>query len=366
MGTALGLLMLVALAGGPGSSGLLTMLRWHGQLQVVGFLCLFTMGMALLMWPKVLGVPLRTVPAAWASWLAMVVGVVAFSSGHLWLGGGAEALGGGLFAGVLWRTRAAASSSGPVTSEQALFLITGIGWLIASPGLMVGQSSAGLELLLWGFLGLTVAGLGLRLHPGLLGVKGVWRWPARLAALFWNGGLVLRGLGWGPAGVGCVAFGVLLFLVALRPFRRSQLPPGGMAWLRSYVRLSYGWLALATGLLLGTELGYPQWASAARHAVATGFLLTMVVGMAFRMLLAFEGRRLRWLAGPWWVLGCLAVGHLARVGGQLLASREATLGGAVLQSLGIAAFLGLILSATRIPFPAPLSVSRLAPVAPDS
>jgi hypothetical protein len=296
----------------------------------------------------------------------MLAGTGLAIAGQSTTGATLQGLSGAAFLSVLWRTRRAAPTRRPISSEQSLYLISGTCWLIISPLLTVKQPTLGLESTLWGFAGLYVAGLGLRLHPGILGIKGIRQSLLLPSVVFWNLGLGLRVAGLRPWWVASLALGVGLFLTALRPLRASRIPPGGMPWLRPYVRLAYLWLALAVILQTACELERPWLASAARHTLASGFLVTMMVGMGLRMLLAFEGRRLRWSAGPWAVLGCLFLGTILRVSGQAWALLKLTAVGGGLQALAIWAFVVLVLSATRVPMPAPVSVSRPEPAAPNS
>lgn len=350
LGTALGLSALAAARGFIAAAWTLRTFTLHGQLQVYGFLGLFTMGVAMMMWPKVLGTRLVGGNLAVLSLIAMVAGI-AFST--VWPASGAllETISAALFALVLMSTRRSSRAHSPLTREQSLYLLSGTLWLIVSPGLSLRSSTLGLETALWGFLGLYVAGLGLRLHPGMLGIKGS-RPPYTLPALVcWNLGVGARWLlpGWTSAIL--LVLGVSLFLTSLGPFRTSTIPAGGMPWLRLYVRLAYTWLAIATLLTAGNEVGVHGLSSASRHAFATGFVLTMVAGMGLRMLPAFEGRRLRGAPGPWMVLLCLTLGGALRIGGLLLVKVGAQSLGATLQTLGIAGFVVLLLSSTRIALP---------------
>lgn len=357
LGTGLGLSALASARGLTPPALILRAIPLHGQLQVYAFLGLFTMGVALLMWPKVLATKLVGSRLAYLSLATMVAGI---ALGGAWPVPGAlcKTLATALFVWVLWLTRGSSDARSPLTHEQSLYLFCGTGWLILSPTLGLCSSTLGLETALWGFMGLYVAGLGLRLHPGMLGIKGIQRSCVLPSVTCWNLGIIARWIQPGWLSATLLALGVGLFLLALRPFRRSTIAPGGMPWLRIYVRLAYVWLLIALLLTMSTDVGYPM-SSAARHAFATGFLLTMATGMGLRMLPAFEGRRLRWPKAPWAVLFGLTIGGFLRIFGLLVGSETQSIG-AALQALGTAGFIVLILSSARIKAPAQ-PVADLAP-----
>ena len=126
-----------------------------------------------------------------------------------------------------------------------------------------------------------------------------------------------------------------------------------MPWLRYYVRAPYLWLIVSVALLAiaETSASRPGLAAAARHALATGFLATMLVGMGLRMILAFEGRRVIWQGGPWSVFVTLTLGTTLRVGAQAIEHLRLTAVGGGIQALAIWLFVFLMLSSRPITMP---------------
>lgn len=201
-----------------------------------------------------------------------------------------------------------------------------------------------LETVLWGFAGLFIAGIGLRVHTGILGVKGIHGRLLAPSAFLWNLGLVLRWTGPENSWVWATSTGVALFLWALRPFRKPFLPAAGGLWLRYFVRTSYLWLSVALLMACATELGYSSLAGPGRHMLAVGFVITMMVGMGLRMIPAFETRRIPWAKGPWVIYVLVTVGTAIRVPAQAMNQMKWLALGGVLQFLGIITFVGLVLA----------------------
>ncbi|MBI3924316.1 MAG: NnrS family protein [Armatimonadetes bacterium] len=365
-GTTTGAWMLLGMAGWSSLPDWPWALTLHGQLQVMGFMVPFTMGIALMVFPRYMGVPVAA-PGLARACLGLMLGGTALQA-LAWggpVGPTMQLLATGLFLTVLRATRRSASlprsvpagrkSSGP--DAHNLFLVAAGLWLPIAlvPSYWSSGRSLSLELVLWGFASLYVAGVALRVHPSILGVQAPSgaRLPASL--LLWNLGLVLRLVEWIWSSVALealaaalLALGIATFLWELKPFRRADKESCATRWLRTYVRFSYAWLAVSlVGLLVvpwaGTLLD-----SAVRHSLASGFLLTMMVGMGFRMVPSFELRRLPWPAAPGLCFWLLNLGLAIRVVPQ--AAMEWT--GASLQSFvalgGLLQTLGVWLFAASL------------------
>lgn len=338
-GTGLGLGMLLGWLGWVSTARYALLLSAHAQLQVYGFVSLFTMGVALLMLPRVLGAPLTPPALPPLSLVLMVAGIGANLAGPTPLGAALQSLSTLAFLLAMRATRRAAPARRrlPLDRSHALYLATGALWLLVAPGLALLHPTRALETVLWGFAGLYIAGIGLRIHPSLLGVKGVREGLLIPAAGLWNGALVLRWLGFEAAWGWALAGGVGLFLLALRPFRASTLPAAGGAWVRAFVRTSYAWLVAAVAM---TCLGAVE--GATRHALATGFVLTMMMGMGLRMIPAFEVRRLVWTGAPWPLFALITAGTALRVGAQAAGEVALTALGGAVQVLAILLFVAVL------------------------
>jgi hypothetical protein len=347
-GSSLGLWILLGWLGLVALDSFATLLSAHGQLQVYGFVTLYTMGVAMLILPTFLRTALRPLWLVHACLLAMLIGISANLQGPSALGVLCQTLSILAFFGVLRVTRKSAPKAGkardPLSREHAVFLATGTLWLLASPALSLLDSTRALETVLWGFAGLYIAGIGLRVHPGMLGIKGgLYRSLLLPAAGLWNLALAVRWTTVGQTWAWILLSAVLLFLHALRPFRASAISAAGGSWLRYYLRTSYLWLAVAVFMTLLSQTSSPHLAGAARHALGSGFVLTMMVGMGLRMIPAFEVRRLLWGPGPWVVYLLLILGTVSRVGAQAVGHLWImALGGAV-QLLAVLGFVILLL-----------------------
>ncbi|MCA9795734.1 MAG: hypothetical protein KC910_28195, partial [Candidatus Eremiobacteraeota bacterium] len=124
----------------------------------------------------------------------------------------------------------------------------------------------------------------------------------------WNAGLALQAFGI-EAGSLLTSFGVCVYVGALSPFRKPARAPQAPTWLRAYLLTAYGWLVAAAVAPFFVGVDGP-----ARHLLASGFLLTMMFGMALRLIPLFESRTLP--VHPGWLLGLLTLGNLLRIGGQ--------------------------------------------------
>jgi len=320
----------------------------HAQLQVYGFVGLYTMGVAMMVLPTFLKTTLQPVWLAFVCLALMLLGVGFNLTGPTLWGGALQSLSTLAFLVVLRKTRMSAApqkrESTPLTRGHAIYLATGSLWLAACPFLGLWDSTRASETVLWGFAGLYIAGIGLRVHPGILGIKGVYGSLLAPSVILWNLGLLLR---WtGPKGVWpwVLGVGVLLFVWALRPFRRPFISAAGAPWLRYFVRTSYFWLLLSVGLACSTVYGYPSLAGPTRHMLGSGFVVTMMMGMGLRMIPAFETLRLTWSSGPWVVYALITLGTAIRVPAQAYQRLDLLALGGGLQFLGIMTFIGLMLT----------------------
>lgn len=335
-------------------------LRVHGQLQVYGFVVLFTMGVAMMVLPRFLGTTLRPPALVSATLALMMAGIVANFSGPSVLGAALQTASVVAFTMVIRATRRSAPSrSGPSDATQkahALFLATGGLWLLLSPGLAFLDPTRALENVLWGFAGLYIAGIGLRVHPQVLALAHLRPALFLPSCLAWNLALATRWLVPGPTWTVLMAAAVTTFLLALNPFQHSAEPMEAGSWIRLFVRTSYLWLVAATVLALLTEVEPGSYVGPARHSLASGYILTMMVGMGFRMIPTFESKRLVWVDGPWVAYGVLTLGGILRVGGQAVGNYPVMGLGGALQVVAVLLFVTVILGTMAAGMPLPATV----------
>ena len=325
----------------------------HGLLQVYGFVVLFTMGVALMMFCSPMQLAARPLPLAYLCPFLLLLGIAfqIFSVGKTsalphWLGPAIQSIAIFSFALVLGRTRQSSlslsRSRNSFTAPQLVAMACGTLWLLISPVLGLWDLGKALETVLWGFTGLYIVAVGLRTHPSILGISSRGEGALPLVISLWNVALALRWLRddglWSITMAGAVA----LFLFSLQPFRRSQRPPAGGRWLRPFVRTAYLWLIIAAGLTILAEGPLPRLAGAARHALGSGFVLTMIAGMSLRMVCAYEVRRLLWRSGPWVLYGLLTLATVLRVWGQSISALEVMVAGGCLQVVAVWFFAALL------------------------
>lgn len=350
LGSTLGIRMAFGLAGLTSMADWPTWLVAHRALQVHGFVVILTLGVAMLALPRFLGVPLAAQKLAALALAFMIVGLgLRACGGESQAAGLSQAAGVAAFLVVLRRTRATATLPQVEPGERrlnrlhAMFMASGAIWLLLIS--LLGDQDRTADLVLWGFASMYVAGIGLRVHPQMLGLRVMASATAGWSVLLWNLGIALQlmGISWGQ---GITMAGVALYLLWLRPFRRPTVATTEPVWMRPALLISYAWLVLA--LLaggLGPLLGHAGLTGASRHLLASGFLLTVMGAMGFRLIPLFLQRALIWDAAPPVVLSLLALGNLARTIGQVLGWPSSFALGAWLQVVA-ALLLSLTLGVT--------------------
>ena len=324
----------------------------HGEAQLWGFVALFVMGVAVSYLPVATA---RPRPGRWharfmlSSILTGVLGGFAWSLAPQqwsWLGplsGGALILGavGYLFLAVRqlagkWRT-----PWGRFIVASALWMVV---WAVADFKLRTATSPRGpavysqgarlmlVELAVFGFALNAIYGFGQKLLPGLL--RGGSTRPRMFDAtwVLHNAGVSLLCLTHradltSMAGVGSItiAAGAVLYVAGLRGlFQRRRAPPrpeAGPDLLARYIQLAFFWLLVGLAMLAAGDLAGavrsvspPQaYLGATRHALTVGFMTTLILGVAQRLLPILGHNLLAWprLVAPIFLL--IAAGNALRV-----------------------------------------------------
>lgn len=318
----------------------------HGHTQILGFAALFLMGIAYHALPRILGVagslPPQKGPARLVFWL-MFSGVVLRNLGQplgfypigrlvSLLSAGLEAAAAALFIrfvfGLLTKVQEGKYDrrdpllrfvkSGTVCFAAAMTVnaMQGI-WLAghvdASVPFQLAEPFYAASL--YGFLLAWIYGFGNRVVSLFLGLgparrgtpdAALWFQVAGVAALLAaflpflgdRAGLLLR-----DAGLSLVSLSALVYLTGSGfVWRRATLPvprvPGSPGFA---IRCAFGCLGLwavleLTGVLLSRLTTIPAqnlwWSDAARHTFTVGFVTLLIIGMSFRILPVFAGKRL--------------------------------------------------------------------------
>ena len=307
----------------------------HGQAQLMGWLGLFIVGMALHIVPRFKAVPLALQGLRLPTALAWA-GAVALRAGAVSLPQAASVT--ALLAAAFLQTVAALLFAATVSltlmrgrrESYDWFLLSALVWLAAGTGLQLAGAAraradgvpyvpahwdaAALDALAYGFVLMFALGVSLRVVPFFLSLPPTRQRPLPFLVAATNLGLLLLTTGgvaralevavWTPlAAVGgaALAVGAGGTALALRVFSPSQSShvADEQALHRKFVRAAYGWLLLALGVQawlsvrasLGQEPGWLE-AGAARHMLLLGFATQMVFGIAYRALPVFLGVRL--------------------------------------------------------------------------
>ena len=315
----------------------------HGHTQILGFAALFVMGIAYHALPRILGIG-GSVPASarTAFWL-MFSGVILRNAGQP-LGfypagrllslasAGMEVAAGILFAAFVFRLLRAFREGkydrrepiarfarlGTIYFVAALLVVAAQGvWLAghAEASVPIALTEPFYFLALYGFLLAWIFGFGNRVVSLFLGVGPARRGTAELAMVFQFCGVSLFSVGWMPAlplpaglllrdlGLGLAALSAIAYLSGNGfLWRRAALPamrvPGSPTFA---IRAAFACLGLwavleLAAVTLARATSIPAlnlwWADAARHVFTLGFLTLLIVGMSFRILPVFSGKRL--------------------------------------------------------------------------
>jgi hypothetical protein len=392
-GFGVGLLAVLSRAGGPSLGAFwLPLVQAHGQVQLLGWVGLFVVGVAYHVVPRFCGAapPSDRVTLATYGLLlgAVLVRAVAQPLAVLWPLPGAFTLAAllqlaasALFAATLlrwlWPGRMRWEGYEPYLVAAGVWWVVagGLAVAIAVPTDAGGSAivasplmGAYLHVTLYGFVLLAALGVTRRAIPLFMGLRPT---SARLAAGAWlalNAAVALGaggalGTGLAPAaawdavsqGATWLALaGAGAFVGALHLFEHAPSPPGAgqPRGHEPYIRTAYGWLLVALGL--GAALALREASTgvapggaavaAARHAFALGFVSLLIFGMASRIVPVFGGVRLwqPWLLAPLFV--AFNLGVALRVAGELLGNQDALARGLVAAS-GLLGFGGLALFA---------------------
>jgi uncharacterized protein involved in response to NO len=375
VGFGLGLWLLLARVWGVNLLGAnwLALVQVHGLWQLFGFAGLFAMGVALHAVPRFRGAPPPSRTLVWITYLGTLGGLALRSIAQpmpdlpgrstLLLIGGAS-LGLGTLAFSVAAIRSLVSGRNPHRADELLIgagicalpiaaLLVALE-MVGSAPVLVDQATddRAVYMMLLGGLSTLIFGVWARLAPGFVASR-----PSKPRLLIASGALWLAGVIIQAFGV---ALGPWLMLIGLAALTGAMglfgagiahQPLHGHARLtRLGVRAAFAWafigLAIIAAGTLGLASSYLQ-VSAARHALALGFVTLMIYAVAPRALPAFLGRRL-WSTRL--QAATLAVANVAvaiRVVPQLAAGTDA-LSDAIVGLSGILAYVALVLFTVNV------------------
>ncbi len=310
----------------------------HGEAQLWGFIAPFIMGIALRYLPTATGRKPLAPPLVRGLLIVLFAGVLgSFAASLAPAAAGWLSLGSG---GLLWLAAAGflaivlAQTGGKTQLTWARLVLAAAGWLLAWATLMLAvrtQQTADaplysertrlllLQFAVFGFALNAIYGFGLRLLPGFLGAGSPRAAPVELT--FWLHNIGAVALNAAPqrwpwlraAGAVLIMAGAASYAAGMRGFRRRGRPPTDHSWsasrpeigvhfLRYYIQCAFAWLLV--GLLIltaeslrGAMADAPPSHSvigAARHALAVGFMTTLILGIGQRLLPILGQTLLAW------------------------------------------------------------------------
>lgn len=340
-GFVLGALMPLSLALDWGwGSRYTALVQAHGQVQVLGWVGLFIMGLAYRLMPRFSQRPLAHPALVWTSWFALSAAlilrlVVAAAGDGLWqrsvlvASGALGVIAAAAFAVAVVRTLAHRESRAGVTGW---FFLLGVAAFVAQAcmnlALVVQMAQRGddtirpvyaaglLHLQLYGFIMLFVLGVATRAVPTfsglpisvrqgkalaviLAGAVTAFAIAALLVATNGRSGALNQVEAWSFAALGPMFAAGAWQAGILRPAANRVAPASQRhVW---FIRAAFVWVLIAAGLATyyGVRAGSAGTAidthgvDALRHAVGLGFASMMIVGMAMLVLPEFAVRRMR-------------------------------------------------------------------------
>ena len=312
----------------------------HGQVQLLGWLGLFIMGMAYRLMPRFSGRPLAFPALVWGSWAALSTALVlrliaqpagagAWQRSALVCSGALGFVAAAAFALVIVATLAHRSSRAGATAyffvlgALAFFAQAGMGLALLAFAAQRGEdtvrpieAAALLHLQLYGFVAMFVLGVASRAVPtfsglprpeqqakalalGLAAVVVVYVVAALWIAAGTRNALLYRLEASSFAGLGPLFVAGAWLVGIFRPAANRVRPASRQhVW---FIRTAFGWLIIAGGLSAyygvraasdGVPVSY-YGVDALRHAVGLGFASTMILGMGMLVLPEFAVRRMR-------------------------------------------------------------------------
>ncbi len=310
----------------------------HGHMQTLGWVGLFIMGVAYYVIPKFKMSKLRDTALAYLSFILMTTGIalrgIAQPLIHIGifnylnvLSGAMELIAVCCFAYLIIKTAMGSKEKHEFFEK---YLIAGIVYFVAlilwnffividmfATKVNVIQhpyNSILLHLMLVGFIGLIILGVSMRVLPHFMGLQEPSARLSNLSFYLFNAGIILNITGFLTkdellsnhilfTSYALEFFAAILFVIGLKIFAkpRTKLNIEGVdnsyMW---FIKLSYFWFLFSGAMILlgsyyqlKTASDIPHfYLGAYRHAFTVGFITTIMMGVAYRILPVFNGTSL--------------------------------------------------------------------------
>ncbi len=289
----------------------------HGHAQVMGWVGLFIMGVALHVVPRMKMTAVQPVWAARATLGLMVAGLALRGFGYRWAALGSavvELVGVGLF---LWLLVGVVLRSEQAREPYEKFILASFGWLVVLAVWNVGivwqrmppvQHALWIHAAMFGFIANMIFGFSLRVLPHFLGLRETRARAADAAFWLWNAAVVIRypieWRAWTALWLELAATGLFIHALGIFARRRTRIEIKGVdnafAW---FIGLGYAWLIVVA--LVPFHADVFRLSASSRHAMAVGFITPIMFGVAYRVLPIFNGVNLwshRLLRVSFWAL----------------------------------------------------------------
>jgi len=288
----------------------------HGHAQIFGWVGLFVMGVAFHAVPRFKMVALPSLRAANVCLGLMVAGIVVrtFAQPFVWrwallVSGVMELASVGIF---VWMLATIARRSKQNREFYEKFIGASIGWFAVLavwnmyavalmfwrrvPGIPPVLDAWMIQVGLFGFISNMIFAFALRVLPHFLGLRDTKVWAANAAFWLWNAAILCRyPIAWQrerldltATWLELVAGLVFVWAVGIFAKRRVKVTIAGVdntfAW---FIYLGVVWLVLS--LLQPFHADLPRLTSSARHGMAVGFIVSIIMGVAYRILPIFNG-----------------------------------------------------------------------------
>lgn len=325
----------------------------HGHAQMFGWIGLFIMGVGYYMIPRFRSARVPSIPLAASSLYLMLGGILARALGQPradipawgWLmtaGAAAELVAVGVFAWLTvgsWRGRAFPrrfQEKWILASLTWLIVVSALNlplcaWMTVNGWTVVPEPANGIlmNLTLYGFIGSMIGGMALRMLPGLMWLGAPRQTLADVAFVAYQSGVITRVMN-PPIAASSLALLVaaVLLVLSLRVLEPSRPAPhertGDPAWMW-YVRLAFGWLLVSSAMVAGADIyhavtGRPaphEFMGAYRHAITVGFVTTLTMGVASRLVPLIGHTELHSTRMMRWSFWLIAIGNITRVTAQI-------------------------------------------------
>lgn len=181
--------------------------------------------------------------------------------------------------------------------HTVLLLVGALAWCLGAWAHALGAAAAAVVPWWFAFLVLTIAAERLEMTRLMRRRAGAAEGLAAVvAALLAGAALCAVAPPWGGAVFGLALAALALWLLAFDIARRTVRAPGLSRYMAVCLLLGYGWLLVAGAAWVAVALGHGQFQDAALHALAIGFVFSMVLGHAPVILPAVA--RVKLLFGP--------------------------------------------------------------------